>query len=189
MADDIEAVVRSRLRSVRLSRGWSLDELATRTNLSASTISRVETGKRTISLDVLQPLCRALQVDLNALFDTGEDDDVVIRPHPEVWHGAVMWPLSRARSSPFFAAKIRYEPTGQVPELQVHPGHDWFFVLSGTVTLRLGARTLVVQEGQAAEFSTMTPHAFTAQDGPAEVITILDRDGQHAHLERVDLNP
>lgn len=52
----LEQLVRTRLRSLRTTLGLSLDELATRTNLSPSTISRVETGKRTISLDVLLPL-------------------------------------------------------------------------------------------------------------------------------------
>jgi ribosome-binding protein aMBF1 (putative translation factor) len=51
----IEEVVRTRLRSLRRTLGLSLDELASRTHLSASTISRVETGKRTISLDILLP--------------------------------------------------------------------------------------------------------------------------------------
>jgi transcriptional regulator with XRE-family HTH domain len=64
---EIEQVVRTRLRSLRNTLGLSLDELAARTNLSPSTISRVETGKRTISLDILLPLARALQVDLSAI--------------------------------------------------------------------------------------------------------------------------
>ena len=65
----IEQLVRTRLRSLRTTLGLSLDELAARTNLSPSTISRVETGKRTISLDILLPLARALQVDLDALLE------------------------------------------------------------------------------------------------------------------------
>ena len=81
-ADEIEQVVRTRLRSLRNTLGLSLDELAARTNLSPSTISRIETGKRTISLDVLLPLAGALQVDLDALLDVRNDDDVVIRPAP-----------------------------------------------------------------------------------------------------------
>ena len=65
---------------------------------------------------------------------------------------------------------------------QVHPGYEWFTVLSGTVRLRLGERTIVVREGQAAEFSTMTPHAVEAHEGPVELLTIFDHDGERAHL-------
>jgi len=180
--DDINATVRARLRSLRLALGWSLDDVAARAHLSASTISRIETGKRTISLDVLAPLCRALQVDVNALLDTTEDDeDVVIRPLPTTAPGRTTWPLSRPTGSTF-AAKVRIEPGAPTDDVRIHPGHDWFFVLSGRILLTLGERQIVVSEGEAAEFSTMTPHVMTAIDEPAEVLTLFDSEGQRAHL-------
>ena len=183
-SDGIESIVRSRLRSLRVAHGWSLDDLAELTHLSASTISRIETGKRTISLDLLQPLCQALQTDMATLLDvTTDDDDVVIRPVRSVSKGRTTWPLTHNRgTSGVMAAKLRLEPRAPRREPAVHPGHDWFFVLSGAVLLTLGDRQIVVKEGEAAEFSTMTPHAFVAHEGPTELITIFDRDGQHAHL-------
>ena len=48
--------------------------------------------------------------------------------------------------------------------------------------LSLGEREIIVETGEAAEFATMTPHAFAAIDGPAELIMIFDRDGQRAHV-------
>ena len=93
--DEIEQVVRTRLRSLRNTLGLSLDELAARANLSPSTISRVETGKRTISLDVLLPLAGALQVPLDALLDVRRDDDVVIRPAPSTSGKRTTWMLNR----------------------------------------------------------------------------------------------
>ncbi len=179
--NDIEQVVRTRLRSLRQTLGLSLDELATRSNLSASTISRIETGKRTISLDVLLPLAGALQVGLEALLDVQSDDDVVIRPTLSRAGERMTWTLSRPTGNTV-AIKVRFEPTGRSPEQRVHPGHDWFFVLEGRVLLRLGEREIVVEAGEAAEFATMTPHAIEAVGGPAEVIMIFDRDGQRAHV-------
>lgn len=180
---DIDRLVRERLRSLRTTLGLSLDEVAARTNLSPSTISRVETGKRTISLDVLLPLAAALQVGLDSLLDVHSDDDVVIRPTPSRSGKRTMWMLSRATRSTI-AVKMRIEPTQRVPDQQVHPGIDWFFVLEGRVRLLLGDREVVVEAGEAAEFGTMTPHALTALDGPAELLMIFDRDGQHAHVHR-----
>ena len=180
-SDDIEQLVRSRLRSLRQTLGLSLDELAARANLSPSTISRIETGKRTISLDVLLPLAAALQVDLDALLDVRRDDDVVIRPMPNRSGGRTTWLLSRPTGATL-AAKMRLEPTRRAPQQKVHPGHDWFFVVEGRVRLSLGERQILVETGEAAEFATMTPHAFEAIDGPAELIVIFDRDGQRAHV-------
>lgn len=178
---DIEQVVRSRLRSLRVASGLSLDELAARTNLSASTISRVETGRRAISLDVLVPLARALQIDLDTLLDVRDDDDVVIRPTPSTCGPMTTWSLSRPTSTTG-AVKMRIEPTAEDPVQQVHPGHDWMFVIEGRVRLLLGERQIVVETGEAAEFSTMTPHAFAALHAPAEVIMLFDREGHRAHV-------
>jgi transcriptional regulator with XRE-family HTH domain len=177
----IEQVVRARLRSLRQALGLSLDELAARTNLSPSTISRVETGNRTISLDILLPLAAALQVDLDALLDVRSHDDVVIRPAPSKSGGRTTWLLSRPTGKTI-AIKMRLEPTRRPPEPRVHPGHDWFFVVEGRVRLTLGEREITVETGEAAEFATMTPHALAAIDGPAELIMIFDRDGQRAHV-------
>ena len=178
---DIEAVVRTRLRSLRTTLGLTLDELAERTNLSPSTISRVETGKRTIGLDILLPLARGLHVDLDSLLDVQADDDVVIRPVAARSGGRTTWTLSRATGRTL-AVKMRLEPTDRAPVQRVHPGHDWFFVVEGRVRLLLGEREIVVEAGEAAEFATMTPHAFAAIDGPAELIMIFDRDGERVHV-------
>jgi transcriptional regulator with XRE-family HTH domain len=180
---DIEHVVRTRLRSLRTTLGLSLDELGARTNLSPSTISRVETGKRTISLDVLLPLAAGLQVGLDALLDVSTDDDVVIRPTPSRIGGRTTWLLNRPGGNQV-AVKMRLEPTRTRPRQRVHPGHDWLFVLTGRIRLSLGDRDITVESGEAAEFATMTPHAFTAIGRPAELLMIFDRDGQHAHVHR-----
>lgn len=180
---ELEHLVRTRLRSLRTTLGLSLDELATRTNLSPSTISRVETGERTISLDILLPLAAGLQVGLDALLDVGTDDDVVIRPTPSQMEGRTTWMLSRPGGSTV-ALKLRIEPTRARAQQRVHPGHDWLFVLTGRIRLSLGEREITVDTGEAAEFATMTPHAFAAIGRPAELLMIFDRDGHNAHSHR-----
>lgn len=179
----MEHLVRQRLRGLRVAAGLSLAEAAERAHLSPSTLSRIETGKRTIGLDVLGPLCEALQTDLATLLADDDEEAVVIRPVPVEAHGQIHWPLTRnPGSTGVTAAKVRIEPRRRGRELGVHPGRDWFYVLSGRVRLTLGERVLDVEVGEAAEFSTMTPHRFEAVGGPAEIITIFDRDGQRAHL-------
>lgn len=180
--DDVEALVRARLRALRTSAGLSLDEVARRAHLSASTVSRIETGHRTLGLDVLLPLAKALSVNLDDLLDTTTSDDVVIRPQASRWDKATVWQLTRP-GSPFAAIKMRLEPSRKQPEQRVHPGHDWLFVLSGRAELLLGDRRIEVAAGEAAEFATMTPHAVAAIDGPAEVLMVFDPHGRTAHSE------
>jgi transcriptional regulator with XRE-family HTH domain len=183
---DLDALVRKRIRGLRLARDWSLDDLAARCYLSPSTLSRIETGHRRIALDQLAPIARALGTTLDQLVESADDDDVVIRPRRDVVRGVTTWMLSREPGpNGMSVAKMRVtrpEPRRGADELKVHPGKDWFTVLSGTIVLLLGERTILVEAGQAAEFSTMIPHAFGAKDGPAEVLCIFDHDGQRTHL-------
>src|SRR6476469_6097138 len=92
---DPDLLVRQRLRSHRTARGWSLDELGARTQLSPSTISRIETGHRRITLDQLRPLAAALGTTIDALVDVSSEDDadIVIRPVRSEHGGVSTWPL------------------------------------------------------------------------------------------------
>lgn len=182
---DLDGLVRERIRGLRLARGWSLDALASRCFLSPSTLSRIETGHRRIALDQLVPLAKALGTTLDDLVDTAEDDDVVIRPEPQQAPGRTTWLLSRERAvHGKVVAKMRIAPRepARPDHLRTHPGRDWFTVLSGTARLQLGDRTILVQAGDAADFSTMVPHSIGAHDGPVEILSIFDRDGERAHL-------
>jgi DNA-binding Xre family transcriptional regulator len=183
---EVDRLVRMRIRGLRVARDWSLDDLAARCYLSPSTLSRIETGHRRISLDQLSSIARALGTTLDQLVESVDDDDVVIRPQRDEARGITTWMLSRDPGPHgVTVAKMRITrpaPVRGTAELKVHPGQDWFTVLSGTIVLLLGERTIMVQAGQAAEFSTMTPHAFGAYGGPAEVLGIFDHDGQRTHL-------
>lgn len=180
----IENIARRRLRSLRESRGWSIDELARRSHIGPSTISRIETGHRRLALDHLVTLAEALDTTIDELLaDDGPDADVVIRPTRDTAHGATYWMLSRHDDpSGRIVAKMRIPASKRPPEPRVHPGRDWFYVLTGTIRIRLGEREHLVEAGQAAEFDTMTPHWILGYGGPAEILTIFDRDGERAHL-------
>jgi transcriptional regulator with XRE-family HTH domain len=179
----LEDNARRRLRSLRLARGWSLDELARRAFISPSTISRIETGHRRLALDQIVSLARALDTSVDALLNDPDDADVVIRPTRDVAHGITHWLLTRPNDpTGRIVAKMRFPAAKRRMETRVHPGRDWFYVLSGTARLVLGDHEHLVEEGQAAEFDTMVPHAIAGQGGPVEILTIFDQHGGHAHL-------
>jgi mannose-6-phosphate isomerase-like protein (cupin superfamily) len=182
----VEDVVRRRIRSLRLARGWTLDDLARRSHIGASTISRLETGHRRLAIDNLADLARALETTVDELLADHGAEDVVIRPTSARSGNAVQWMLSRPHDpSGRVVAKMRIPAAKKRPEPKVHPGRDWFYVLEGTARLLLGDRELLVEAGQAAEFNTMTPHWIAGHGAPVEILTIFDRNGEHAHLRPV----
>lgn len=185
--DDLSQLVRQRIRGLRQARGWSLDALAARCQLSPSTLSRIETGQRSIGLEQLVPLARALGTTIDHLLESTEDADVLIRPVPHQEPGLTTWLLTRASGQPGagMVAKMRITRRRRTGpgHLAVHPGREWFTVLSGTALLHLGDRQIKVATGQAAEFSTMTPHSIAGYGGTVEILTIFDADGERAHAQ------
>lgn len=182
---DLSQVVRQRIRGLRQARGWSLDALAARCHMSPSTLSRIETGQRSMGLEQLVPLARALGTTIDHLVESEQDEDVVILPVPHREPGLTTWLLSRESPQPgaSMVAKMRITRSRRhgPGHLAVHPGKEWFTVLSGTALLHLGDRKITVETGQAAEFATMTPHSIGTLGEPVEILTIFDADGERAH--------
>lgn len=178
-----EAVVSDRLRALRTARGWTLDDLAGRAHMSASTLSRLETGRRRLALDQLVTLARVFGTSVDELLSDEQPDDVVLRPRRDRSGDVIFWHLTAPDDlSGRHVVKMRIPARDELPEPRVHPGADWFYVLDGTLHLRLGARDVFVTAGQAATFSTMTPHTLGGHGGPVEILSIFDRHGEHAHL-------
>lgn len=181
MLDELRHVG-SRLRALRHDRGWTLEQLAAKAQMSPSTLSRLESGKRQVSLDVLLPLVRILGVGVDDLIAPAPFDPRVRRPLIRR-DGAVIVPLTR-ESSPIATYRITYPPGERTPNPCVHDGFEWLYVLSGRLRLLLDNRELVLTRGEAAEFNTSIPHAMCAAGRrPAQVISIFSTEGilMHTH--------
>ncbi|MEV4533941.1 XRE family transcriptional regulator [Asanoa sp. NPDC049518] len=175
--------VGERLRALRKQRGATLAELSEETGISVSTLSRLESGGRRPTLELLLPLARAHQVPLDELVGAPETGDPRVHARP-IRRGAVTFlPLSR-RPGGMQSFKMiippRHEPH---TDLKRHEGYEWFYVLSGRVRLRLGDHDLTLVEGEVAEFDTRTPHAISNPfDEPAEVLTLFGPQGERMHV-------
>lgn len=187
MRDEL-AEVGARLRAVRHSRGWTLEELASRAGMSTSTLSRLESGKRQASLELLLPLTRQLGARIDDLVAPESTDPRVRRPVIRR-DGLVIAPLA-PEGSPVHTYKITYPPAARLPELRVHDGYEWLYVLTGRLRLRLGDQDLTLTRGEAAEFDTRVPHAMSASGGkPAQVISIFNDAGARMHTYNPSADP
>lgn len=171
-----------RLRTARQERDWTLEELAGRAGMSVSTLSRLESGKRQASLELLLPLTRQLGIRIDDLLEP-VDRDPRVRRRAVQRDGMTVAPLTREESE-VRAFKITYHPRPDSEcEPQTHEGHEWLYVLSGRLRLRLGEQDLVLGRGEAAEFDTLVPHMMRAEGSrPAEVISIFNTVGERLHL-------
>ncbi len=85
--DQVLAEVGPRLRRIRKERGATLAGLAATTGISVSTLSRLESGLRRPSLELLLPIARAHQVPLDELVGAPAVGDPRVRAKPIVRHG------------------------------------------------------------------------------------------------------
>lgn len=179
---DFEAAVRANLRALRTERGLSLETLGRRAGMSASLLSRLESGNRRLSVDHLAVLARALEVSVDALLDVAAEDPR-IHPIPRKVAGATYWPLTRSIQPGGMAAfKIHIPVSRKRPVPRQHPGRDWLYVLTGRLLLHVGGHDHVLDAGEAAEFATTEAHWMAAVDGPVELLTLFGPAGETVHL-------
>lgn len=188
MADDFDKTMDAvglRLKNLRLRRNITLSDLAAETAISSSTLSRLEAGLRRPTLEQLLPLARFYGVTLDSLVDAPQSADPRIDLRPvSCGDGAVVIPLTR-RPGGIQAYKF-VRPRAQddvVPDLRSHEGHDWAYVLNGTLRLVLGSQDIALRAGEAVEFDTRTPHWFgSTTRGPVEYLSLFGRQGERAHV-------
>jgi transcriptional regulator with XRE-family HTH domain len=177
------AKVGPRLRALRRMREVTLADLFEATGISVSTLSRLESGTRRPTLELLLALAQAYRVTLDELVDAPPTGDPRIHPRPIKRHGMIMLPLTR-RAGGIQAYKLLIPSSRRRrPEPQSHEGYEWLYVLNGELRLVLGDQDLVLAPGEAAEFDTRTPHWFGAAGPQAvEFLSLFSKQGERAHL-------
>jgi len=182
--DDVLEAVGPRLRALRVERGTTLAQLSESTGISVSTLSRLESGQRKPTLELLLPLARAHQVQLDELVDAPTTGDPRIHAKPIQRWGATIIPLSK-RPGGLQAFKQIVPvgwPGGEV-EQKTHEGYDWIYVLSGRIRIVLGDQDFLLTVGEVAEFDTRVPHWFgNAGPGPAEMLCLYGPQGERMHV-------
>jgi transcriptional regulator with XRE-family HTH domain len=175
--------VGERLRGLRQERGVTLAELAAATGISVSTLSRLESGGRKPTLELLLPLALLYQVPLDVLVGAPPVGDPRVRLEAAPMGDMTSILLTRqpggVRAHKLIIPESRSEPTPQV-----HEGFEWIYVLSGRLRVVLGDHDMVLRSGEAAEFDTHVPHWFgSAGPGPAEALSLFGRQGERVHLK------
>lgn len=176
------AAVGPRLRALRERKDLGLAAVARRTGISVSTLSRLESGGRRPTLELVLPLAEMYGTTLDDLVRSARPADPRVR-RPQFAVGArLVQPLSwnRAGRSTY---RIHVPGHDTRVELQRHEGHEWLFVLSGRLRLVIDEDDTVLEAGEAAEFSTLRGHWFgSTGDGPVDVISLFSSEGEKVHV-------
>jgi transcriptional regulator with XRE-family HTH domain len=168
----------ARLRELRLERGWTLQDLAGRSGLSKTFLSRLESGDRQASIAAVLTLSRIFDVSLASLFESplATDPCVIVRgadATERTANGLAYVPLSNAgRFFNLQPMRVRVSAGRRGKEHYHHEGEEWVYVLSGALTLSLGGKTYDLKRGDAAHFDSRLPHRLIAK-GPRDTEVLL----------------
>lgn len=181
---DVLSALGPRLRALRQQRQVTLAGLSEATGISVSTLSRLESGQRRPSLELLLSLARAHRVPLDELVGAPPTGDPRVHLKPRNLHGITVVPLTQQPGAlRAYKMVLPAGPSRRQPDLRTHEGYEWLYVLSGRLRMVLGEHDLVLTRGEAAEFDTRVPHWFgNAGTQAVEYLTLFGRQGERVHL-------
>ncbi|WP_020498924.1 helix-turn-helix domain-containing protein [Sciscionella marina] len=180
--EEVLAAVGPRLKQIRKQHDCTLAELSANTGISVSTLSRLESGQRKPSLELLLPIAKAHQVPLDELVDAPLIGDPRVRMKPIKQGHRTVIPLSQQPGG-LRAYKMIFDARESVPDPRTHEGYEWFYVLSGIGRLVLGEHDVLLKTGEVAEFDTRVPHWFgSAGKGSVELLSLFGPQGERMHV-------
>ena len=182
--DPVLDSVGDRLRSLRSLHQLSLAALSGMTGISTSTLSRLESGGRKPTLNLLLALARAYQVPLDDLVGAPPIGDPRVHLRPVRHRGRTYIPLTQRPGGPqAFKTIIPPAAADEETDQRAHEGFEWMYVLAGRLRLRLAEHDFVMEVGEVAEFDTRVPHWFgNAGPEPAEVLVLFGPQGERMHV-------
>ncbi|EMF00653.1 XRE family transcriptional regulator [Streptomyces mobaraensis NBRC 13819 = DSM 40847] len=173
-----------RLRAVRERRGVTLADVGRATGISSSTLSRIETGRRKPTLEVVLRLAKEYAVALDELAGTAPAPAAEPRgtaPHSFGDDKAVLplTPYVGGLHAHKHVLPAVAKPPGR-PRQVSHEGYEWLCVLYGRLWLALGDQDLVLTAGDVVEFDTRVPHgvANAGSAGPVEYLILFGPQGE-----------
>jgi transcriptional regulator with XRE-family HTH domain len=193
------------LRRLRRERLWSLSELSKRTGFPVSTLSKIETGKMSLTYDKLTRISEGLDVDLARIFSENDGQSAPARKSgfegrrsvtrrneggvidtPSYKHAYHATDLLEKKFVPI-VAEIKHRSIEEFDDLIRHEGDEFTFVLEGTVEFHseLYAPT-ILHPGDSVYFDSRMGHAYVAVgDEPCRVLSICTGHEVHASQEKV----
>lgn len=180
-----------RVREIRKARGWKLADLADRTGLAVSTISKMERNEISLTYDRFMRLAQGLGLDVGELFDADAEG---------FQRGAVS--VTRAGEAPLhetpnyvyemrgsdLAGKHMIPMTGMIKahsksdfaDLVSHPGEEFLMLLEGTLEVHIAGREpTLLAKGDSMYFDSGLGHIYVSAGAEdARILVVCWKPGK-----------
>jgi transcriptional regulator with XRE-family HTH domain len=170
-----------RLREIRRGKGLSIRALAETSKLNVNTLSLIENGRTSPSVNTLQLLAQALQVPVSTFFETDHADQKVVyqrfgnRPNALFAHGRLEdlgAGMSRFGAEPLIITLNPKVDSGKTPI--VHTGREFVYCLTGKITYFVDHTAYQLEPGDSLMFEAYLPHRWhNEEEAEAKLLLVL----------------
>ena len=176
--------VGKKIRQLRQSKGWSLAELAKRSGVSLSSLSRMETGKMTGTLESHMDVARAFGIRVTELYASLEPAGPAAELHraEETSTRALISGkestfrvlTSGALQKEMLPLQVSLPPKKSTPHERAPEGTEKFiYVLKGSLEASVGEERFQLRPGDSLYFQASLPHFLTnSGSGPAVALCL-----------------
>lgn len=176
---DIESIG-NKLKQHRINKDMSIRDLSAASNIAASTISQIETGKNSPNLITLKAICDALEVPVFSLFL--EEDKPKIRLVKRAVHEPFIRNISNGRQikesliiqgkNEMYAALVETPPHADSGSYSHHGGEEFVFILEGSLTFDLeGDRKYELEKNDTLYYPNSIGHRW--ENNSDEIVRML----------------
>ena len=155
----------NKIRRIRLQRALTQEELANRCELSKGFISLLERDLTSPSLDTLADILETLGTDLTSFFASNDDEkivfgenDIFVQEDEEQLKGRIRWLVPSAQKNKMEPILVEMAPGGETAEDDPHEGEEFGYVLSGTLKVVIGDKSVRVRKDESFYYAPTAPH-------------------------------
>lgn len=177
-----------KIRRLRLRKSMGLVELGRHTGLSAAMLSKLENGHVVPTLQTLSRIAMVFSVGLDHFFgDPAKHRSVAVTRKEErmnfdekldtkevLYSFQCLDYTATDRKSSSYLSEFRRHPNGSLP-MHTHEGHEFIYILSGSLLLRVEEEDFVLTEADSAYFSARLPHGYQShsEDNCRAIVVIV----------------
>ncbi|MBD8973524.1 MAG: helix-turn-helix domain-containing protein [Clostridiales bacterium] len=167
-----------KIKTLRLAKNLTQEELADRAELSKGFISQLERDLTSPSIATLTDILQCLGTNLKDFFNDEEEEQIVF--HKEDYFektdkelgNTIEWIIPNAQKNEMEPIRLTLAPNGSTyPDLP-HEGEEFGYVLSGSIQIHIGTRVHKAKKGEAFYFTPSGKHYIQAGKNGATLIWV-----------------
>lgn len=166
----------NKIKDLRIQKNLTQEELADRCELSKGFISQLERDLTSPSIATLIDILQCLGTDLKDFFDDSDDEQIAFKESDyfekidEELKNKVEWIIPNAQKNMMEPIRLTLAPGGSTYPDNPHEGEEFGYVLSGSIRLMIGKRTIKVKKGESFYFTPSATHYIKASEKTGAVL-------------------